>query len=282
MKTQYLIVDVFARGPLSGNALAVFPDGAAIDSERYQAIAREMNLSETAFVTATRPDGYDVRIFTPGSELPFAGHPTLGTAWVLRHIGAIVGDRPTQTSPAGETPVSIALDTVWLERTGTVGRDRDDADAIARALNIAEAAIGFDAAILGMERTALRPAMVDAGIPQLLVPIADPDVLARVRPGPGVEGLSSQGIYCFAPLGSARVKARFFAAGLGIAEDPATGSAAAALGLYLCDRAGELAFEISQGDEVARPSTLNVDAARGRVRVGGVVVLVARGEFILD
>src|SRR5690349_3735712 len=119
MGARYLIVDVFARHALAGNGLAVFPDPGTVDPERMQRIAREMNLSETTFVTAIREGGYDVRIFTPSEELPFAGHPTLGTAWTLKHIGALSGDRVVQRSDAGETPVTFDGRHVWLERGGS-------------------------------------------------------------------------------------------------------------------------------------------------------------------
>ena len=124
MRARYLLVDVFTDSPLAGNALAVFPDGHEIPNSLMRPIAREMNLSETAFVTRWSSDGYDVRIFTPGAELPFAGHPTLGTAWVQHHLGRI-GERTVQRSLAGDTPISIAIDTVWLERVGNVGPDLD-------------------------------------------------------------------------------------------------------------------------------------------------------------
>src|SRR5437867_9577926 len=113
MTARYLLVDVFAREPLAGNALAVFPEPGSVDPARMQRVAREMNLSETTFVTELRPDGYTVRIFTPSEELPFAGHPTLGTAWVLARLGAGSGDRVTQRSAAGDTAVTFEGGRVW-------------------------------------------------------------------------------------------------------------------------------------------------------------------------
>jgi len=145
MGARYLIVDVFAREPLAGNGLAVFPDPDSVDPERMQRIAREMNLSETTFVTALRDDGYDVRIFTPSEELPFAGHPTLGTSWTLRHIGAVKGDRVVQRSEAGETPVTFEGDHVWLERGGSGGTDLPDVDETLEMLDIGPGSVGFDA-----------------------------------------------------------------------------------------------------------------------------------------
>jgi trans-2,3-dihydro-3-hydroxyanthranilate isomerase len=279
---RFVIVDVFADRPLSGNALAVFPDAGSLDLSLMQSIAREMNLSETTFVTAMRPGGYDVRIFTPGRELAFAGHPTLGTAWTLRHLGMLGSDRAVQRSPAGDTPVSLALDTVWFERTGHVDADIEDVSFVAHALGLSESDIGFSAAMLGMERIMLAPAVSSAGLHHLMVPIADASALAGARPTPEIANLTSEGVYCFAPIAPTKIKARFFAPGIGISEDPATGSAAAGLGLYLSSRAGDLAFDISQGSEVGRPSTITVVTARGRVRVGGSVVLVGEGSLAID
>ena len=281
MRLRYLLVDVFTDRALAGNALAVFPDAPRLEASTMQAIAREMNLSETTFVENANASGYTVRIFTPSVELPFAGHPTIGTAWALRHLGRIDHDRPVQRSAAGDTPVSIALDTVWFERTGNVGEDIEDASFVAHALGLAETDIGFSAELIGMERVLLSPAVSDAGVACLMVPIADAATLAAMRPRPEMVDLSTEGVYCFAPIAPTKIKARFFASGMGITEDPATGSAAASLGLYLSARAGDLAFDISQGTEVRRPSTITVVTARGRVRIGGSVVLVGEGEIAL-
>src|SRR4051812_18437050 len=102
---DFVQVDVFAEGPFKGNPLAVFPDAGELSVEQMQAIAREMNLSETTFVTAIARESYDVRIFTPQEELPFAGHPTIGTTWVLKDLGFVGGENVRQRSPVGETVV---------------------------------------------------------------------------------------------------------------------------------------------------------------------------------
>lgn len=276
---RYTIVDVFTETPLAGNALAVFPDGAAIDPALMQRIAREMNLSETSFVTASTPGGYDVRIFTPAEELPFAGHPTLGTSWTLRRLGMIASDAVTQHSAAGETPVRFEGNRVWLERTGSVDDDHPDPEAVARALGLDAASLWFDASEIGLPASALRPGAADAGTHQLIVPIADARTLEAMRAPADLQNLPAHGVYCIAPLGPGHIKARFFAPGIGVTEDPATGSAAASLGLYLAARAGTIDVTISQGDEVARPSTLHVQAEPGHVRVGGSVVFVADGTM---
>lgn len=171
---RFVIVDVFAREPLAGNALAVFPDPGSVGPERMQRVAREMNLSETTFVARVNENGYDVRIFTPAEELPFAGHPTLGTAWTLRHLGILSRDAVTQRSAAGETPVTFDGKRVWLERRGEVGPDLDDVERTLAALDLDSACVGFDAALLGGASCELRPAIADAGVRQLMLPLDSP------------------------------------------------------------------------------------------------------------
>lgn len=278
MPARYRLVDVFAREPLAGNALAVFPDPGSVEPERMQRIAREMNLSETTFVTGVTADGYDVRIFTPGSELPFAGHPTLGTAWVLRELGAVAGERTVQRSAAGPTTIDFDGDRVWLERTGTPGEDLDDVDGFLAALGLDDASVGFDASAFGARAASLRPAIPDAGLRWLMLPVESPDVVARLQAPSALP--DPRGVYCFAPLGRGRIKARCFAADFGVAEDPATGSAAVALGVYLAARVGDVSVEIEQGAEVARPSFISVEATRDRVRIGGTVHLAAEATLI--
>lgn len=275
---RYRLVDVFAREPLTGNALAVFPDPGSVDPKRMQRIAREMNLSETTFVTDITPDGYEVRIFTPTDELPFAGHPTLGTAWVLRELGAVAGERVVQRSDAGETPVTFDGDRVWLERGGSPGEDLDDVDETLRALGITADAVGFDAAEIGGRPAPLRPAIADAGVAQIMFPLASADLVASLKTPSWVS--VTGGLFCFGPLGHGGVKARFFAPWLGVVEDPGTGSACAGLGLYLGARAGELAVEVTQGVEIGRPSSIFVEASPGRARVGGNVHLVAEATLV--
>lgn len=281
MTSPYLIVDVFAEGPLEGNALAVFPLPGAVPTDRMQRIAREMNLSETTFVTAIAEDGYDVKIFTPANEMPFAGHPTLGTAWVLRHLGALSASTVTQRSAAGSTPVAWDGVRMWLTRGGTVGPTLAESatEQIATAIGASAADIGFDAAEIGGSGAHLMPAVSDAGVEQVMLPLRSPQAVAALQPA-GSFG-PYDGVYCFAPLRPGRVLARFFAPGFGIAEDPATGSAAAGLGLYLGARSGDLSFEIEQGAQVGRPSLLTVEAAPGRARVGGTVHAVASGTLHL-
>ncbi|MGZ4213752.1 MAG: PhzF family phenazine biosynthesis protein [Actinomycetota bacterium] len=280
MSARYLLVDVFASEPLAGNGLAVFPDPGSVDPSRMQKIAREMNLSETTFVTGHRDDGYDLRIFTPTEELPFAGHPTLGTAWTLRYLGVLGGDNVVQRSTAGETPVTFDGVRVWLERGGDPGTDMEDPQAVLDALEVDRAEVGFDSAVLGGRSASLRPATANAGFPTTILPLSSPEAVVALRAPlalpPGIEG-----VYCVAPLGPGRVKARFFAPEAGVLEDPGTGSAAASLGLYLGARAGALSLEITQGVEIARPSAISLEAAPGRARVGGEVHLAAEATLVV-
>jgi trans-2,3-dihydro-3-hydroxyanthranilate isomerase len=277
---RYLIVDVFSRGPFSGNALAVFPDAPDVPTDRMQAIARELNLSETTFVRRATGDSYEVSIFTPGAELPFAGHPTVGTSWALRHLGVLTSSAVTQISPAGRTPVVVTDEGASFERTGSVDEDAEVAP-IAVALGVAPERIGFDAAAFGAPAARLMPAMADAGIPQLIVPLRDVADVVALQVTPAMRTLPGTGAYCIAPDGPGRAKARFFAPGVGIAEDPATGSAAAALALYLGARAGAVDLELSQGEEIGRPSTLHISATPRTARVRGRVDLVSECTLLV-
>ena len=273
MTYEFVQLDVFTTGPFTGNPVAVFFDAKTLSAEQMQTIASEMNLSETTFVREVTEDSYSVRIFTPTSELPFAGHPTIGAAYALSATGRVSSTKLVQHSKAGETPVEADGDRWFLTRPGTVDDDledrRPDAPAeLARALGIAVEDLGLEARELGRSGR-LRPAVANSAFEQLLVPVRDVDVLARCRPRPGFDEIDRTGAYCFTATRAGRVQARGFWPGLGIAEDPATGSAAAGLGLYLADRLGPIDFEIDQGVEMKRPSHLLVDGSEGTVRIGG-------------
>jgi trans-2,3-dihydro-3-hydroxyanthranilate isomerase len=277
-------VDVFAEHAYSGNALAVFPEPGDLARSQMQVIAREMNLSETTFVTGVSHDSYSVRIFTPQEELPFAGHPTLGTAWCLFELGRLSGDEIRQRSEAGATIVRREGDQMWFERSGRAGpdieeRDPDATRAIARAVGLEMSDIGLEARELGRPGR-LRPAMSDAGLEQLMVPLRNLDSLGRCRPNPELlSEVAPLGAYCFTAAQAGRVRARGFFPSVGVPEDPGTGSAAAALGLFLADRLGDVKLEVFQGIEIGRPSTINVSAVRGSVSVGGHCSLVLKGSL---
>lgn len=273
---DFVTVSVFTRDDpfRGGNPLAVFPDAAALDPSQMQAIAQTLNLSETTFVTGGDARSYDVRIFTPREELGFAGHPTIGTAWALRRLGRLKGDAFVQRSPAGETAVTLAGEALQFERTGTASPDMETRDVrahekVARALRVGLHDVGLEAYELGHSGT-LRPALADAGLEHFVVPLRDAEALARVQPdAAALAALSPFGAYCFTGVGAGRARARGFFPATGIEEDPATGSAAACLGIYLADRLGSIDLQVDQGVEMGRPSLMHVAAGATHVRVGG-------------
>jgi trans-2,3-dihydro-3-hydroxyanthranilate isomerase len=273
---RYVIVDVFTNEPLAGNQLAVFTDARGIPEEELQRLAREMNFSETTFVYPPNGDGHVfMRIFTPAAEIPFAGHPTLGTAFVLAGPLQLVELRIETLQ--GTVPVRV-------EREGArivFGRMEQPLPTIAPF----EYADDLQA-VLGVE-SQLPVELYDNGLRQVYVALGSVEEVASLQPDQqGLAALGAYGINCFAGDGLTW-KTRMFAPGLGVPEDPATGSAAGPLALHLA-RHGRIAFgdeiEISQGAEIGRPSTLyaRVDATADvveRIEVGGSAVIVARGEF---
>ena len=280
---DFLQVDVFADAPFRGNPLAVFPDASELTPRQMQTIAAEMNLSETSFVTSCESDSYSVRIFTPREELGFAGHPTLGTAWVLRHLGRLEADRVRQASTAGDTTVTFKDDSVWFRRSGEAGADlrvtKPATDgAIAAALGLDVGDVGLEPRELGRSVNRLHPAVSDAGLKHLIVPLRDAAVLERCRPVAHLlDDLSeAHGAYCFTATGAGSLRSRGFFPSLGIDEDPATGSAAASLGLYLAARLGPIEVEIQQGVEMGRPSHMQIKAASDYVEIGGSCRLVSK------
>ena len=272
--TEHMLVDVFVEGEGGGNRVAVLPDAPEMSADRMQKIAAKLNLSETAFVTRSDDSSYDVRIFTPREELPFAGHPTLGTAWALLHVGRLKGNAYTQHSAAGATEVWGEGDVLWLRRTGRSSDDRDRThpqieEELAAALGLEREDIGFDARELGRSGE-LRPALSDAGLVHLCVPVRDIATLGRIEVDPEkLSALSHEGAYCFSTDRPGNVHARGFFPDYGITEDPATGSGAASLGIYLAERTGAISFEVLQGVEMGAPSRLFVKAKPGEVAVGG-------------
>lgn len=280
-RLRFRIVNVFTTGRtgLTGNPLCVFEDGSGLDAAAMQALALQFNLSETTFILpAAPPDAAAVRIFTPSYEMPFAGHPTLGTAHVCRALG-LGGDRLRLSMRAGSVAVEAAGDRWTL--TAPEGRCREFAPPRADLA----AALGLGTADLGE-----RPLWVKAGKEQLIVPLAGVDAVDRASPRPdGFFRLQSEDgtsmAYVFAADGPGRVRARFFfGQGTSILEDPATGSAAANLGGWslAMNRPLPIALEISQGALVGRPSTIRLSVrAPRRVEVGGDVVQIGRGEIEL-
>ncbi len=275
---RYVVCDVFTDVPLAGNQLAVFTDARELAEELLQPLARELNYSETVFVYPPAAGGHArMRIFTPATELPFAGHPILGTAFVLG--GPLqLGELRLETG-RGVVPVR-------LEREGArivFGRMEQPLPTVEP---FAEA--GELLGALGVE-SRLPVELYDNGVRHVFVALGSEEEVAALRPPfQRLAALGPIGISCCAGAGP-RWKTRMFGPGVGVDEDPATGSAAGPLALHLA-RHGEIAFgeevEIRQGAEVGRPSTLyaRVDGAADaveRVEVGGAAVVVARGEFRL-
>lgn len=281
---RFLQLDVFTDTPYLGNPLAVFPEADGLSTEQMQAIAKEMNLSETTFVTSTDAGGYDVRIFTPSEELPFAGHPTVGTCWALRHLGMVAGNHLIQRSGGGVTSVEADGDRLWFERTGTARADLRDGDlgvgaTIAGAVGLREDDLILEARELDRHGQ-LYPAVSSAGLDQLIVPVRNIAALGAASPNVDhMRALPGMGAYCFTAVGAGTIRARGFFPEVNVPEDPATGSAAASLGIYLADRLGPIEFEVIQGVEMGRESHIHVVAEAGRVRVGGGCVLVFEGEI---
>jgi trans-2,3-dihydro-3-hydroxyanthranilate isomerase len=277
---RYVVCDVFTDRPIAGNPVAVFTDARGLDEAMLQPLARELNLSETVFVYAAEGDGHaKIRIFTPAVELPFAGHPTLGTAFVLG--GPLQLTEIRLETGSGTVPVR-------LERDG----DRITFGRMEQPLPSVEPFGGADEALaaLGVERAELPVELYDNGVRHVFVALGSEDEVAALRPDLGSLAVfrGATGFSCFAGSGR-RWKTRMFAPGGGVPEDPATGSAAGPLAVHLA-RHGRIGFgdeiEITQGVEIRRPSTLFARAEGSaeqleRVEVGGSAVIVARGEFRL-
>ena len=281
---RFFQVDVFADRPFRGNPLAVFPEASELSTEQMQAIAREMNLSETTFVTSVHPDAYQVRIFTPAEELPFAGHPTLGTMWVLLHTNQLRATRAMQHSKAGTTWVTSLGSELWFERMGSTSMDLrktnpDVNQHVAAALGLEPDDVGFDAHQMGLSGR-LEVAYADAGVEILFVPVRDVATLGRCAVAPlELAQLTPMGAYCFTGVETGRVRARGLFPGVGVPEDPATGVAAAGLGVYLADRVGPVQLEIRQGVEMGRPSQILMKADLDRVEIGGRCELILEGRL---
>jgi trans-2,3-dihydro-3-hydroxyanthranilate isomerase len=275
---RYVVCDVFTDVPLAGNQLAVFTDARDLDPLTMQALARETNFSETVFVLPPSNADADVRlrIFTPTLELPFAGHPTLGAAFVLGGpLSKIVIRLETG---AGVIPVELERDGPRIV-FGRMDQPVPSWEPVADPAPIF-AALGVSGSGLPVERYELGPGHV-------YVALGSAEEVAALRPDLGALARATpDGVNCFARDG-ARWKTRMFAPNHGVDEDPATGSAAGPLAVHLA-RHGAIAFgeriEISQGAEIDRPSTLYAEAHGSaheiqRVVVGGCAVTVARGQF---
>jgi trans-2,3-dihydro-3-hydroxyanthranilate isomerase len=282
----YRLLNVFTRGAevLSGNPLCVFESGEAFDDQTMQALTRQFNLSETTFILPSSRASARVRIFTPSYEMPFAGHPTLGTAHVCRALG-LGGNELTLEMKAGVIPVAAQGDRWTLQANAPKWREVvESRGAIAATLGLEPKDIGE------------RPLWVSTGREQLIIPLNSEDAVRRARPQPDLltrfeseEGGSMA--YVFAPRKGAAAGKRelllarfFFPQGPAVLEDPATGSATANLGGWCIamERARPCRFEIAQGEQADRPSILYLDVdADQRIRVSGDVVELGRGTITI-
>lgn len=288
---RLFLVDVFAERPYAGNQLAVVVGAPAAKwaTERMQAFAREMNFSETTFASRSPRDGaFDVRIFTPAEELPFAGHPTLGTAWVLRNFF-------TDGEPASGVSLRLGIGVVPVEfddgDLGDLVRMRPGSPTLGATMDPAAMAahLGLDAEAIDPRHPCRR---VSLGIEFVIVPLRNLASLRAARPASLPAGRPGHmlGVLAFAPETyepGGDLAARMFFDAFGIREDPATGSAAACLAAYLSAQryfgSERVKARVQQGYEVDRPSCLYIGAEPQvdtlAVHVAGKVVLVARGEI---
>jgi trans-2,3-dihydro-3-hydroxyanthranilate isomerase len=293
-KMTFYIVDVFAVEKYTGNQLAIFTNASTLSEEQMQQLAKEMNYSETTFITSTdlQDGGYDVRIFTPNKELPFAGHPTLGTAYIIQQT---IINQPVETVnlnlKVGQIPVTWHNtddmgEVLWMRQKPPTFHQIFEASALAPVLSLDMNEI--DARFPIQE--------VSTGIPFIIVPLKTHESLKRIRVNREkyfelVENTESKEILVFCPETYASendLSVRVFAEYLGIPEDPATGSANGCLAGYLVEHSyfGEKPVDVrvEQGYEIGRPSLLLLKAQRNEdtieVLVGGKVVMVAKGEFV--
>jgi trans-2,3-dihydro-3-hydroxyanthranilate isomerase len=297
MRYRFLICDVFTHRRFGGNQLAVLPDASGLSDAEMQQIAREFNFSESTFVFPSASSTRQVRIFTPVAELPFAGHPNVGTAFVLATIGELgdIGAAATVTfdEKAGRVPVRI-------ERHGTGFRcvlSAPEVLSIGQAVDPTLIAAAVSVSPSDIVIMTHRPHVASVGLPFVFAEVADRAVLARMRVNiPGFEAIGAQGVppnvLFYTRQGEDfDVRARMFSPLDGVLEDPATGSANCALGAMLCHYhdAGDGTFSrrIAQGVEMGRPSVLMAEADKrgGHVvaaRIGGDSVMVCDGYITMS
>lgn len=290
----FYIVDVFTPHPFAGNPLAVvIATETRLTTEQMQTIAREMNYSETTFITSLTPEaeGYPVRIFTPAQELPFAGHPTLGTAYILQRE---ILSKPVKSLalnlPIGAIPVTIETDEkgdiFWMRQNPPAfGQTRSCSDLVP---------------VLGLSETEFRKDLpireVSTGVPFLIVPLNHYTALEHIQIDRAayfhlIETLDAKGIFVFCPeakMPGSAFAVRMFGEALGVPEDPATGSANGCLAAYLVETkmlgTSAIDVQVEQGAQMQRPSLLYLRAqatpSRIDVQVGGQVCLIAKGNLI--
>ena len=294
---EYLHLDVFTSNRFEGNQLAVFPNPGPLSTAQMQKIAQEMNFSESTFIFPARSGGdIHMRIFTPGTELPMAGHPTIGSTFALAHLGTIPANRELWTFELGVGPIQVSLEwrggTLWFawmtQLLPAFGGEISNREALAAACGLAASDLLEDAPVQE----------VSCGVPFLFVPLKtmravdavaiDQRALARCC---GEAGVPQLPVYLFTPeaSGDETVYSRMLAPGLGVAEDPATGGACGPLGSYLLHHGVVTAEQARsmvsfQGAAMGRPSRIHIsidseDQMITRVRVGGQAVLAGQGQL---
>jgi trans-2,3-dihydro-3-hydroxyanthranilate isomerase len=278
----YTVLDVFTEHPLQGNALAVVRDADDLDEDQMVAFARETRLSETTFVQTATEDGADYRnrIFTVAGEIPFAGHPSLGTAVAVARSRGEREAKYVQQTGAGLQPVDVRLDNgrAWasmLQEPAEFGPEIDAHHVLA--------AVGL---VIGDAHRELPPQVVSTGLPTLIAPVLKVTCVSAAKPDfELVEALAQRygapNLYLVCLQEHDKARARMFTTMVEGGEDPATGSAAGPLCAYLAERGRSHRVEITQGVEMRRPSRLVAEMHDGHPRVGGDVVQVIEGEVHL-
>ncbi|HEX2983179.1 MAG TPA: PhzF family phenazine biosynthesis protein [Ignavibacteriales bacterium] len=287
MEPKFIIADVFGFEKYTGNQLAVFYNCGSLSSAEMQKMAREINFSETTFITSGEKvlNGYDVRIFTPEEEIPFAGHPTLGTAYVIKKLFEQEDCRQVILNvKVGQIPVDIDGNELWMKQIAPSFGAVHDIKTMASVLNLCVDDID--------ERFPAQE--VSTGLPFTIVPLKSMAALKRAKIGEEywkfVETAEAKGILVFAPEGytaEQKLSVRVFVNYFGIPEDPATGSGNGCLGGYLVKNkyfgAEHINIKTGQGYEINRPSELYIKARQENgsidIRVGGKVFTVAEGDW---
>ncbi|MCH6269207.1 PhzF family phenazine biosynthesis protein [Neobacillus citreus] len=291
-KINFSIVDVFSQGKYTGNQLAVFKNAGNLSGREMQQIAKEMNYSESTFILSDQVNdgGYDVRIFTPNEEVPFAGHPTLGTAYVIQHeLLKEPAETLTLNYKAGKIPVSFDAKEglIWMKQNKPAFGKILEPDQVSGVLQIEKDAID--------ERFPIQE--VSTGLPVILVPLKTLDAVKRVRVNLEkyyelIEDTDAKAIMVFTPETyhpESQVNVRDFGDYYGMPEDAATGSANGCLAAYLVKyrffQTSEINIRVEQGYEMGRPSLLFLKANEENgvinVSVGGKVEKIAQGEWLL-
>jgi len=294
-KQTFYIVDVFADERYAGNQLAVVRDAKQLSAAEMQKIAKEMHFSETSFILSDkkRKGGYDVRIFTPETELPFAGHPTLGTAHIIlqeiikKQVNKIILNLKVGQIPVTPTYMNGQLDILWMKQIEPTFGQAFNVETIAQVLNLSVADV----------ETAFPIQEVSTGVPAIIVPLKTLSAVKRAKINEDkynqlIKITEAKGILIFSPETYQKqnhLNVRFFAPYYGVPEDPATGSANGCLAAYLIKHnyfgQDQINIRVEQGYEIGRPSLLQLKAKQNRqgkidVNVGGKAIMIAKGNLV--